>query len=420
MGGQMALLSDAGYLLDVPVTMSNGMGVDSAAWLTAILTGDLPRPFDLADLTVVTAMTGDEYPRTKWAMETYLLPLMAAHGVRYVQISRAGQSDDDRYVKLSDTHPSDPGRQPDPYAMRMRGPWALSDELRAAGTVPQVAHNKRLCSYRAKAQPMEWWIADEYKGRPRRHVIGYAAEETKRAVKDTTYRGVSSEPWYPLIAWGWDRRKCLDYLRSKYGIEWPRSCCGFCPFQAGKDIDLLGSRWADAPEMAVQALTIEFTALALNPRMALFGDRTARSVAQHYGLTDVIDQADEQLARVPWSIYEVKRVFRREGDKKDPRTGGVALGPDPTRKGQVWRSLRTVATGPAPEMTARITAADGRQGYRVEDDGMTVRLWLDRASAPYPAVERYAVAAPAGVPDKERAGFDAMWHHATNYWKEAT
>lgn len=43
------------------VQMCNGMGVDSAAYLTAILDGDMPAGYDLQDLVVVTAM------RTCWS-----------------------------------------------------------------------------------------------------------------------------------------------------------------------------------------------------------------------------------------------------------------------------------------------------------------------------------------------------------------
>jgi hypothetical protein len=50
------------------VTQTHGMGVDSAAWLAGVLLGELPAPFDVADLTVVTAMVGDESQATRHAM----------------------------------------------------------------------------------------------------------------------------------------------------------------------------------------------------------------------------------------------------------------------------------------------------------------------------------------------------------------
>lgn len=47
------------------------MGIDSVAWLTAVLKGDAPAPIDFdpaEDLIVVTAMTGREYEETRQAM----------------------------------------------------------------------------------------------------------------------------------------------------------------------------------------------------------------------------------------------------------------------------------------------------------------------------------------------------------------
>lgn len=52
-----------GRTLIMLVAQTHGMSVDSTAWLTAVLRGDMPAGFDLADLTVVTAMTGDESHR---------------------------------------------------------------------------------------------------------------------------------------------------------------------------------------------------------------------------------------------------------------------------------------------------------------------------------------------------------------------
>lgn len=75
-----------------PVVFCMGMGVDSAAILTWWLDQPEGRGFCLHEPVCLTAMTGDEYGETRRLMETHLLPLMRAHGVRYVQLARAGQS----------------------------------------------------------------------------------------------------------------------------------------------------------------------------------------------------------------------------------------------------------------------------------------------------------------------------------------
>ena len=109
----------------LPVALSFGMGKDSAATLARWLTDPTSRDFPLSDLTVVTAMTGDEPDITRRLMEDHLLPLMCRSAIRFVQIARAEQRGS-RYVVLDDSRR--------PRRMVMRGPWRLSDELRASGT----------------------------------------------------------------------------------------------------------------------------------------------------------------------------------------------------------------------------------------------------------------------------------------------
>jgi hypothetical protein len=59
------------------------LGVDSAAILTRWLLEPDSRNFDLADVTVLVAMTGVEQLGT-----THLRPLLRRHGVRLVWVAR--------------------------------------------------------------------------------------------------------------------------------------------------------------------------------------------------------------------------------------------------------------------------------------------------------------------------------------------
>src|SRR4051794_37709595 len=86
-----------------PVCLSWGLGVDSSAILTRWLLEPDSRDFDLADLTVLVAMTGDEHPSSEQLATTHLLPLLAQHGVRLVQVARGGRSDRDGIVVLGDS-----------------------------------------------------------------------------------------------------------------------------------------------------------------------------------------------------------------------------------------------------------------------------------------------------------------------------
>ncbi len=109
--------------------LSLGMGVDSVAIFVRWLESPETRPCDLSELIVIMAQTGDEYEDTRRDMEAHVLPRMRAHHVRYVQVARAGHHQADGITVLSDT------RQPD--RIFLEGAYKLSDELRAAGTVPQ-------------------------------------------------------------------------------------------------------------------------------------------------------------------------------------------------------------------------------------------------------------------------------------------
>ncbi|WP_052069533.1 hypothetical protein [Streptacidiphilus albus] len=120
----------------LPVVLSYGMGLDSASILTRWLSEPASRDFPLARLTVLTAMTGDEPDVTRRLNEDHLLPLMRSTGTRFVQVSRTSQQGG--CTVLDDSR--------NPRKLIMRGPWRLSDELRASGTVPQVAAKRRLCS----------------------------------------------------------------------------------------------------------------------------------------------------------------------------------------------------------------------------------------------------------------------------------
>jgi hypothetical protein len=72
-----------------PIIFSYGLGADSTAILLRWLTDPSSRDFDLTDLTVVTAMTGDEWPVTGELVQQHIVPQLAAHGVRWIQAARS-------------------------------------------------------------------------------------------------------------------------------------------------------------------------------------------------------------------------------------------------------------------------------------------------------------------------------------------
>jgi hypothetical protein len=374
-----------------PLVLGWGLGVESTAILVRWLLEPDTRDFDLSELTVLTALTGDEFSRTHTLIEKHALPLLRQHGVRWVQVCRAGQSDADGIVVVDDSTT--------PEVSYPAGPWRLSDELARAGTVPQYASGRRLCSIRAKGSVLDRWIADHVAG-PYRHVIGFNADETVRVLRDRSYSSGGRDSEYPLIEWGWDRAACLEYLEAVFGVTWAKSCCQACPFRGGSTEELFAD-WTADPEAAFAAVLLERRAMALNPAMTLYpGGRSAAAlVAQHAPALAV--EITERIATYPHAFVEVRRIL--------PHTKA-----DPLKKAPVWRSTTVHGTGALEAMEAQLVHAAYRHGGDVcVDDFGIARVWHTRRRGVLPDREWLHCVAPAGVISKERAGFAAKWAAAT-------
>jgi hypothetical protein len=357
------------------------------------------RDFDLSELVLLTAMTGEENEITEQLMDRYLLPVLRREGLRYVQICRAGQAKRHGYVVLDDSRT--------PEQMHMIGPWRLSDELRTAGTLPSVRNGYHWCSERAKGDPLDWWVADHMPS-GYRHITGYAFGEEKRATKDAAARtekegkgkALPSRPEYPLLhSWQWTREKCARFLWDAFGVEWSRSCCSFCPFQstAGGRPELL-ARWRSNPTLTARTLMIEATALSLNERIGMFGTGdTAFDLVRREGLADVLEEYRRLRAEEPtWDLIEVRRAF-------DAKANNTAL------KGTAWRSVQVRATGSLDEMLGQLYAVPGAI---VSTDSYGIsRAWVRRRPEAnrYPLIEWLWTIAPSGTLSKQRTSFEATW-----------
>lgn len=242
------------------VVLSYGLGVDSTALLLRWLEEPTSRDFDLADLLVVTSMTGDEWPRTGVLVQEHIIPRLREAGVHYAQVARGGAKQAAGIVVLDDTDA--------PRHLHIAGAYKLSDELTVAGTIPQAGGNRR-CSMKFKG-----WVIDTYLAthapQATRHAFGFEAGEASRAERcaehmpappgrlalgfekgevgrarraktyDTPFRLAE----FPLIEWGWDREECVRYIEKVTGVaDWPKSACVYCPFaltsRAGRERTLL-------------------------------------------------------------------------------------------------------------------------------------------------------------------------------------
>ncbi|RLK58465.1 hypothetical protein [Actinokineospora cianjurensis] len=367
--------------------VSWGLGVESSAYLTEVLSSPERYGIDFARMVVIHAVVGGEWNSTIIDAERFLLPMLAERGVRTVQIARGGPRDADGIVVLDDSR--------HPAMIHRRGPWTLEDESERSGTVPQLSH--RRCSLKFKGWVLDQWIA-RFVGRQRyEHVIGYSVDELTRAKRDLVYATATRTPSHPLIEWGWTRAACSARLMAEFGVIWKKSACVFCPYSGGRSLESTMRRMWENPEEAVIALMLEAPAMMLNPNSKLYGTHSLLDRLIEDGNTAAIELFHRRLEARPWSVYDVRRVYFPAKD-------------DPMRKGTAWRSVKPLFTGNAHQARALLRANDA--GRPVGPDG---RLWLRHQDefATYPKAERFLVATVAGVREKERVNFTAQWQRIT-------
>jgi hypothetical protein len=391
--------------------LSYGMGVESSTLILRWMDNESLRDFDLAeDLIVITAQVGDEYPDQKILLEKHILPRMRPHRIRYVQVARAGHLEAEGIVVLDDT------RQP--RRVYLDGAYRLSQELRAAGTVPQFAGDHR-CSLKFKKFAIELWIQQEMAGEYYRHALGYNAEEQKRVEKSERafaehqpvriafgfnsdegvriskaqrYDTPLRHGWYPLVEWGMNREDCLRYLKEVTGETWPKSACVACPFNALKQDGI--ARMRQFPEQVAEALLLEHQSLSFNPRGTLYRGRTLLSIITNNHHTEALQLFRMRLEAVRYALYRVRRIYKAAGHAD--------------------RAVEKLMTGSRAEMIACFEQSSSRLEVRVEHD---IRYGYVRKRKPdrYPSVEEFFVVAPAVVESKTRYGFE--WFEAK--WRDA-
>lgn len=368
------------------VVLSYGMGRESTAILLRWLEDPSSRDFALEDLLVVTAQTGDEFPDTAALVEAHVLPRLRAAGVRWVQVARAGRCAADGVAVLEDSR--------SPSRAFTGGRYRLSDELRAAGTVP-TSGGIRKCSLKFKGFPIDRFLAGELGTEPFRHVMGFNRDEVRRIEKDSFYGGRRPGRLgeYPLVGWGWGVKECQDYIRSVTGAEWKKSCCGFCPFAAPRRDRAtkaqtwhVQARYESMPEVAADAAWLERLSLAINPVMTLYATKSVAAELARQGNAAALAALEARLEAAPHSVYLVRRAMKR---------AGVGV-----------RSVRRLSNGGRAEALARLAAEAAARGAEVTREGGVERVYIRRRAADFPHVEEFIVAAPAEVEAKTPKGFE--------------
>jgi hypothetical protein len=386
------------------------MGVESSALILKWIDDKSLRDFELSELIIITSQVGNEYPDQKILVEQHILPQLRAHRIRYVQVARAGHLEADGIVILDDSR--------EPYKVHLEGAYKLSQELRAAGTVPQFA-GAHTCSLKFKVFAAERWIEEELAGQSYQHAFGYNAEELDRVEKSEKafaerepvrvafgfnadegdrvdkaekYDTPLRKGFYPLVEWGWSREDCLKYLKEVTGVIWKKSCCIFCPFHRVKEDSI--ARMRQFPEEVAEALLLEHQSLSLNPRGTLYRNRTLLSVVIDSQQSEALNYFRARLDSAEHAVYRVRRIYK---------------GP-----GFADRAVEKLAVGSNAEMIIRFEQLAPGLVVQLEHD-ITYGYVRKREPGHYPTTEEFFVVAPAVVESKTRYGFE--WFEAK--WREA-
>lgn len=375
---------------DAPsVVMSFGLGLDSTALLMRWITEPAVRDFDLKDLALVVAMTGHESAATLDAMSRLVLPRLAEHSIRFIQVARSRRKTTragDGVIVLDDSR--------GPATLHAAGAYTLGDEMLSAATLPQLG-GSRICSVHSKGDALDPVIARITKGQPYRHMIGFEASEVARSKKDRLHDTAWRTGEYPLQEWGWTRDHCHNYLLTTLGETVPNSCCGFCPFSmstaAGRSVVV--DRYRREPQLGAEAMFLEHVARSINPAQTLIQASSVADLVTDSGLVEVNALFEQRLSSSNWSLYEVRRVVR---PGRDGRAGITA------------RSLRVLATDSRHTITELLTRQPGVPAHG--DDGILRHVLRERATG---GVDHLFVAAPAGAESKQRSGFEQWWQEAT-------
>ena len=387
--------------------LSYGMGVDSTAillnWLEnpasrkyirrTLVTGGVRPTFrkigtgevDLNDLTVITAMTGDEFPDLKPLIETHILPRLRAHGIRFVQVAR--RSLKEKLTILDDTT--------QPYTLYLDGDYKLSDEMLVNATIPQYRTGSRRCSLKYKGDPLDMWIKGFVGDSKFSHALGFDAQEHSRVTTDLSYsrsnrwRKGQKTSFYPLFDWEWTREICHQFIKDLTGEDWPKSACTYCPFTMGEDQVM--TRFWQYPEEAAKGVFMEYCAMALNHRQTIYPKGNTLLGAVHgAGFDGVLQRFEDMLNESPWALYWVRRIYYA-----------------PTK---AYRSIRAIAQGTRDEIQNQQLAAYGNVSM---EGGIPRVIRIQRIEDQYPVLEEMIAAAPHMAQDKDnRREYDTIWEQA--------
>lgn len=318
-----------------------------------------------------------------------------------------------------------------PERLYIEGAYTLTQELMAAGTVPQYAAEHR-CSLKFKAFVIETWLRQNLP-QSLRHSFGYNADELDRIAKSDAaiarvtfgfncdeqervekgkkYDGHVRIGHYPLPEWGWNRQRCLDYIFAITGVRWQKSACVYCPF-ARITPELIARQKAFPAEVA-DSMVLERLSLAMNPRGQLYSRAPLYQIVTENGNRQAIELFHERMESLPWAVYRVRRIYHAKPIHSGEGRSKRVVAHDHSKKGSVQRCVERLhefaSSHAAHEHLAEIART---RVIDVHTQHELSYLPIQRCDGRYPSIEDYFVAAPAVIETKARRGvqeFEQDW-----------
>lgn len=241
------------------VVASFGGGTDSTAMLIGMW--QKQEPVDL----ILFADTGGEKPHTYEHIQRFS-DWLTAHGMPKITVAQSSVT--------------------------------LEQDCLTRNALPSIAYGFKTCSQRFKIQPQDKFLNNYQsaidvwaKGGTVIKLVGYETGEERRA-KDYGDRKYTLR--YPLIEWGWDRKKCIEVIQS-VGLPLPgKSACFFCPSSKAQEVKQLAKQY---PELAKRALAMEANADL----------KTIKGLGRDYSWADLLkfDEAQTKMFDDDFSTAEI-------------------------------------------------------------------------------------------------------------------
>jgi hypothetical protein len=104
----------------------------------------------------------------------------------------------------------------------------LEQDVLNNNTLPAIAFGWKTCSQKFKIAPVDKFLKEYVIQGDTKPIkfIGFEAGEERRMKPDPNE---VYENKYPLIKWGWDRKKCKEVIEAEGLCLPPKSSCWFCP-----------------------------------------------------------------------------------------------------------------------------------------------------------------------------------------------